>query len=279
MAERVTRQQVEVLAQGGLGGRVTQQYLEILSRGPTIYNLDAESPIALNQSAVKCLLSGDIYVTRQQVEVLATGGKGGRVTQQYLEILSERVIPTSINPPPAYATLAEGEDYFTQRLHARGWPCAAPVDRHKALVLATRLIDTLNFKDHKHTVYELLEEGGCGQNIGSALDIECITKDELQEANLAQPLEFPRGADTVVPQMIKDACMEIAESLLDGKDPELELEQLSTFNHLAFSFSAAHERRYIPVEHLINLIPNAVAWSWIKPFLVDDEAIKITRIN
>lgn len=274
MAERVTRQQVEVVAQGGFSGRVTQQYVEILSEH-TIYLADASSTITMDQD-IK-VLAGDIYVTRQQVEVVAEGGLGGRVTQQYVEVLSERVL--SLNPPPTYATLADGEDYFGSRLHAQGWPNASPLDRRKALVLATRLIDTLNFKDYKHTVYTLLNDADCGQDIGNALDDGYITKEELQTANLAQPLEFPRGADTVVPQDIKDACLEIAESLLAGKDPELELENLSVFTQQAEGVTTSHERRYIPIEHLLNLIPSAVAWSWIKPFLVDDEAIKITRIT
>ena len=42
----------------------------------------------------------------------------------------------------------------------------------------------------------------------------------------SQELEFPRGADTEVPEAIRRACYEIAHTLLDGKDPELELENL-----------------------------------------------------
>lgn len=274
MAERITRQQVEVLASGIGQARVTQQYIETLAE-VRIFFLDAESTLNVQQG-IK-VLAGDIYVTRQQVEVVANGFGKLRVTRQCAEILSKH--KGSLNPPTAYANLAEGEDYFATRLHTEGWPFALPKDRQDALILATRLINTLNFKDHKHTVYELLQAGSCGQNIGSALDNECITEDELQAANLAQELEFPRGADTEVPQAIKDASMEIAEAVLAGIDPELELEKLSSYTQKMEGASISSDRRYIPVEHLINLIPSAVAWSWIKPFLMDDEAIKITRIT
>lgn len=277
MAERVTRQQVEVAAQGSKTGRVTQQYAEILSKGPTIFFPTAETTLTMDQGISKFLI-GDIYVTRQQIEIANAGHNGvARVTQQYAEILYERVF--TVNPPLAYATLEEGEDYFAARLHAQGWPCATVDNRRKALHMATLLIDTLNFKDQKHTVYELLQEEAPDYDVDTALDNEWITKEQLQAANLAQSFEFPRGADTDIPQAIKVACLEIAESLLDGKDPALELEQLAVFNHLAYSFSAAHERRYVPIEHLINMIPSSLAWSWLKPFLVDEEAIKITRIN
>lgn len=274
MAERVTRQIVEVMANGFGKLRVTQLGVEILSE-VRILPLFAETDIDI-QHDIK-VLAGDIYVTRQQVEIAANGFGKLRVTRQCVEILATHKV--SLNPPSAYATLAEGADYFAARLHTAGWPYASSTDRLKALILATRLIDMLNFKDHKHTVYELLADEQCGQNIGSALDNECITGDELQEANLAQELEFPRGANTEVPQDIKDASMEIAEALLAGIDPELELEKLSAFTQKMEGASVSSDRRYIPVEHLINLIPSAVAWSWIKPFLVDDDAIKITRIT
>ena len=216
-------------------------------------------------------------VTRQFVEVASKGTKQGRVTQQAVEILSETVY--LLPPATAYATLAEAKDYFTFRLHAKGWSSASPVNQRKALITATRLIDTLNFKGHKHTVYQLLHENGCGQNISYALDRECVTEQELQDANLAQPLEFPRDADTDVPQEIKEASFEIANALLDDIDPEIELENLAVFTNRMMGVSTSSERRNLPVEHTLNYIPSAVAWSWIKPFLIDEDAIKITRIT
>lgn len=274
MAERVTRQQVEVAASGIGKLRVTRQAVEILSTG--VLYLDASNTLVVSQEATGFLLVPG-RVTRQQVEVAASGIGKLRVTRQAIEIISTRQY--SLNPRVAYATLAEGEDYFAQRLHADGWQLALPKDRLDALIAATQLIDTLNFKGHKHTVYELLNDTGCGQDIGTAFDLGCITKESLQNANLAQELEFPRDSDTSVPEAIRDACLEIANALLEGMDAELELEKLSIFTPLAGAFGSSYERRNIPIEHLVNLIPSTVAWSWIKPFLIDEDAIKITRIN
>jgi hypothetical protein len=35
----------------------------------------------------------------------------------------------------------------------------------------------------------------------------------------------------------------------------------------------------VPIEHLMNSIPNSLAWSMLKPFLRDDDAIKLSRVS
>ena len=52
-------------------------------------------------------------------------------------------------------------------------------------------------------------------------------RQQERDAEASQPLEFPRGADTVVPEAIRRAEYELAFSLLDGVDPQMELENLS----------------------------------------------------
>ena len=54
-----------------------------------------------------------------------------------------------------YGTLAEAEQYFGMRLHEHAWREADPRDNPKALYGATRIIDNLNFKGHRHTVWVL----------------------------------------------------------------------------------------------------------------------------
>jgi hypothetical protein len=58
-----------------------------------------------------------------------------------------------------------------------------------------------------------------------AVDADPDTED-IRAAEAEQALEFPRGEDTEVSEAIRIACYEIAHSLLDGKDPEIELENL-----------------------------------------------------
>lgn len=178
-----------------------------------------------------------------------------------------------------YGTVADATDYFAFKLYETAWSQALPTDRPKALLAATRIIDTLNFKGNKATVHTLLTNAGCCCDVGSALDSDCVTKDEVQAANLAQELEFPRGSDTTVPTVVEQACYEMAHSLLDGKDPELELENLSVAAQRYASVSTTYNRAQVPIEHLINMVPNSLAWRWLKPFIRDEDAVKITRIN
>jgi hypothetical protein len=166
-----------------------------------------------------------------------------------------------------YGTLQEANDYFDNRLHETAWYRARATDRPKALIAATRIIDALNFKGYKHTVQVLLD----GDPDASDEDIRA------QEA--AQPLEFPRGDDTEVPEAIRMACYEIAHSLLDGKDPELELENLGIVSQGYESVRTTYSRTQVPIEHIINGVPNAQAWRLLRPFLRDDDAIKLARIS
>lgn len=179
-----------------------------------------------------------------------------------------------------YGTVAEAtNDYFPNRLHEYAWFDAKPVDRPKALIFATRIIDTLNFKGNKATVQTLLDASSCGCDIWDAIENECVTVDQVQAASLAQNLAFPRGHDTTVPDTIVCACYEIAHSLLDGKDPEIELENLGVMSQGYASVRTTYSRNHIPIEHLVNFVPSALGWRYIKPFLRDEDAVILTRIS
>jgi hypothetical protein len=163
-----------------------------------------------------------------------------------------------------YGTLQEAIDYFGHRLHETAWSDSDPADRPKALWAATQIIDTLNYKGVKATVYALASTA---------------TAAEIREAEASQPMEFPRGSDTEVPEAIRRACYEIAYSLLDGKDPEMELENLGVISQGFSSVRTTYQRSQVPIEHLINGVPNALAWRLIRPFLRDGDALKIVRIS
>lgn len=165
-----------------------------------------------------------------------------------------------------YGSVAEAAEYFAMRLHEYAWSQSKPGDRPKALWAATQIIDTLNYKGVKHTVHELLRGH------------PNATGEEIQEAETAQPLEFPRGTDMEVPEAIRRACYEIAHSLLDGKDPELELENLGIVSQGYESVRTTYSRSHVPIEHIINGVPNALAWRLLRPFLRDDEAVKLSRV-
>jgi hypothetical protein len=184
-----------------------------------------------------------------------------------------------MNFTDSYGDVATATDYFAQRLHEFAWTRAKPVDRPKSLIFATRIIDTLNFKGNKAAVQALLDSNGCNCDLRTALNNACVTQAEVQTASLSQNLEFPRGQDTEVPDTILCACFEIAHSLLDGKDPEVELENLGVISQGYGSVRTTYNRNQVPIEHLMNYVPNALAWRWLQPFLRDEDSIILTRVN
>ena len=161
-----------------------------------------------------------------------------------------------------YGTIDEANTYFDNRLHSR-WHRSAVADRPKALLMATQLIDALNFKGCKHAVWLLPDTA---------------TPEQIRAAEASQALEFPRGSDTEVPWAIKRACFEVAHALLNRRDPEMELENLAVTSQGYESARTTFNRTMQPIEHLINLIPSAIAWELIRPFLRDEDTLRLTRV-
>lgn len=172
-----------------------------------------------------------------------------------------------------YGLLVEADEYFDNRLHEWAWATASASDKKKALIKARRLIDGLCYKGYKHTVYEVMEQWGEGT------EIDDDKRAEIRAAELAQPSEFPRGPDFVVPEDIRIAQYELAHSLLDNKDPELELETLAVTSQTYGGVKTMYQREQLPLEHLINLIPNAVAWRRLRPYLRDGDVINLSRVS
>ncbi len=170
-----------------------------------------------------------------------------------------------------YGTLSEANEYFDSRLHEEAWYGAAAADRPKALLKATQLIDALNFKGYKATVFDIMYDDNW-------LDLD-PAEDEIREAEAEQDLEFPRGEDTVPPPQIMIACWEIAHALLDGVDPDLEVENLGVVSQGYASVRTTYARSQAQVENIMHGIPSATAWRFIKPFLRDVDSIKLSRVS
>ena len=170
-----------------------------------------------------------------------------------------------------YGTLSEANEYFDNKLHEESWYNSDAPDRPKALIKATQIIDALNFKGYKATVYDILFD-----EYGDELD---ETEEEIREAEESQELEFPRGEDVDVPEPIKMACWEIAHALLDGVDPDLDVENLGVVSQGYASVRTTYARSQAQVEHLMHGVPSATAWRYIKPFLRDADEVKLSRVN
>lgn len=175
-----------------------------------------------------------------------------------------------------YGSVVDADAYFQTKLFETAWSQAAGTDRPISLIEATRIIDRLSYKGFKHTVYELLQSDPDIAKCAALGDKDALA--QIRTAEAAQALEFPRGADTITPEIINCACYEIAYNLLDGVDPDMELENLT---HRAQGISTVTVRTNTmqePLEHLINGVPSAKAWNWLRPFLRDDRQVRMERV-
>lgn len=166
-----------------------------------------------------------------------------------------------------YVDLQYADNYFETRLHSGLWANSLVEDRNNALIGATRMIDRLSFTGEKAAAFAVRVALG-----GSATDTAANAAGGTQE------LEFPRGSDTQVPTDIKIACCEIAYNLLDGRDPDLELEDQSVISRGFSSVRSANTRDFIQ-EHLNAGIPSASAWRYLRPYLLDRRNIHLSRVN
>jgi len=146
----------------------------------------------------------------------------------------------------AYATTEEAQTYFNSRLNTDPWDNAIATEKTKALAMSTSIIDRLNFRGEK--------------------------------TSADQELQFPRGEDTVVPQDIKNACAEIALSLLDGVDPEMEFESLKMKSQVYGVIRSTYDSERAP-EHTVAGVPSSIAWRFLKPYLRNAQTVDLHRVS
>lgn len=143
-----------------------------------------------------------------------------------------------------YGTLSEAQSYFDTRLNTGAWERAIVADREKALYQATRNIDNLNFAGTK--------------------------------ASDAQDLQFPRDADTVVPEAIEQATYEEAIGLLEGYDPEIETRTIGVMSEAYSGSRTTYDGDHVE-EHIRAGMVSASAWRLLRPFLRDVRPLRLSR--
>lgn len=146
-----------------------------------------------------------------------------------------------------YGTLTAANTYFEdERLNSERWDEESSANKTKALKHATRLVDGLNFKGEK--------------------------------ADVDQELEFPRGTDTVLPTGVEHACYEVAYALLDGNDVEMDIDvsgEEAAFLGLGRVKNDVNAR---PI-HREHMIPSAVAWQLLRPYLEPGDRLTLSRVD
>ena len=172
-----------------------------------------------------------------------------------------------------YGTVNEGNAFFAARLHSYDWDQATVEDRLAALVQATELIDQFDYICQKYTVQVVLDDIGDGDPTTDD------NKAALRAADLAQPLQFPRGSDsTTIPTDVETATYLIAKALLSGRDPEMDLEAMSSRGVSYGDLRTLYTRGGNLQEHITHLIPSPAAWNLLRPFLRERNEFNIYRV-
>jgi hypothetical protein len=151
-----------------------------------------------------------------------------------------------------YGTVSGAQTFFDNRLHSFAWENSTPDDRIKALNQATELVDQFDYIGDKYAVAILGDDA---------------TDDQKQTAELSQPMQFPRGDVNTVPVEIEQATYLIAQALLDGRNPDMDLEGLPMKSMGFADAKAGYDRTGNTLEHLAHLIPSPQAWNLLVPFL------------
>lgn len=155
---------------------------------------------------------------------------------------------TGTTSSPISQDLSDPNNYFSTRLHSSLWFNSSTDDQESALTQADRIIDSFNYIGYK-TVS-------------------------------TQSNEWPRIICKVsqTPNEILYAKYEIAFALLSGIDPENELRSLRVTSRGYSSVRTTYSAADIP-ENIVNGVPSALAWLYLKPFFKTSGTIKIRRVS
>lgn len=167
-----------------------------------------------------------------------------------------------------YRTVLEADSYFGTQLFSSDWTGASEEDKEKALLAATRAIDSLRYKGLKKAVYDLL-----------AVTPDA-TDEEIQDAYDSQVHQFPRdtqAADTVPDQVFWAVCEE-AISLLSGRHPEEEYRNLLLSSDGVGSFRATTDASQMFPAHTAAFITSPTAWRYLRPYLDNCTAFGVKRV-
>lgn len=173
-----------------------------------------------------------------------------------------------------YGTVPEADVFFSNRLHTYDWDRSTAADKKAAMVQATELIDQFEYLGDKYSVQVVLD------SLGDCADFSTEENQELlRQADLAQPLLFPRGDSKEIPEAIDMACYLIAKALLSGRDPDIDLENLAIKSASYGGVRTNYQREGNNQEHIAHLIPSPEAWTLIRPFLRERDLFDIKRVS
>ncbi len=210
---------------------------------------------------------------------LGVGPSQGYYLQQCVEVYTQTT-------GPYYGSLVNAENYFKTRLNTQQWDFAERDERVAALSMATRVMETLHYKGHKAVQAQPLffprtiDGTVIPCTCSCCPDITGSITDFTAGCNLYGfppicPDPTPTGTP-VIPGEIEVAAYEIALCFLNGFDPEIEARNLSVTSQGYAGARSSYDRTFIQ-DHLRAGVPSALAWSILRPYLADPQALRLTR--
>lgn len=178
----------------------------------------------------------------------SSGGGPSPLNESMTDILyiNQCVTVTNGKTVPVYGSVEDADNFFSMTLEGQRWMFTQPDKKFKALVSATRRIERLNF-------YGV-------------------------QANPAQPLQFPRGTDTLVPVEVQQACYELAQALLSGVNPDTETDLITTTFQGYGGLRTEWDRSSLQ-PWIIAGIPCKAAWDLLWPFLDERRGLRLTKVS
>lgn len=161
--------------------------------------------------------------------------------------LGDSFVVEATNYKPIYGSVEGANRYFSEQLYGELWEAQTATVWLKALITATRNIDSLRFAGRK--------------------------------TNSGQPLEYPRNGDTEVPEPIRQATYEEALALVKGIETDTEAGNLFVTSRVfglrvRTDFDVAHS-----AEHVVAGIASFRAWNLLKPFLNPARGVNLRRVS
>lgn len=141
-------------------------------------------------------------------------------------------------------TISEAQEYFDTRLGTKMWDTSSDADKTKAIAMATRSINNLEFKGDK--------------------------------TNALQTNEFPRDGDIEIPDPIRYAICELALQFLSGADLNKMAENQAVVSRGYSSVKTVYDRSFIQA-HIQNGIPSVEAWQYLLPYLTNPLGVNLSR--
>ena len=151
-----------------------------------------------------------------------------------------------INVVTPYLSIAEAQVYFNQRLSVECWDDASVADKNAALAQATIAIDNINFRGLK--------------------------------TSSTQERQFPRDADTEVPQDVLGAVCEEVLTLLEYIDSRKEFENLSLVSLGYANVKSTYDRSSLPL-HVLAGLTSSTAYIKLKPYIRSGQNLDVYRVS